>query len=651
MTPVYAAAYDIYWTLGWRGVLPLPPRKKKHPPKDYTGHAGRYPSYPDILQWSETYPDGNLCVRVHEGVIGIDVDNYGDKPGGQTITDCESRWGRLPYSPRSTSRQEDGDTVSGIRLYRVPAGIKFVDRLPGVEIIQPHHRYVICWPSIHPDTGRQYRWYGVDGGELAAPPGLGDLPELPPAWIEGLRKEVAHNEPGREGVYNVADAITEGEMSRRVAHKLSLAMAEVHQSECRHDSIRDRVLGILRCGKQGEPGVKVALQALREAFANKVGPDRPGGRQEAIEEFNDFVAGERVQQLLAVPDYDDLPYNLSEPPPDLDDHHVGEYAAADRDTAAEPDQTPVLAGAVLTRSALLELPDPEPLIDGMLDQGTVALLYGPWGVGKSFIAFDCGACVATGRPWQGRYTEQRRVLYVAAEGAYGLKGRTAAWEQGWHTKIADGSLDILPRPVNLTNTAEVRNLAALIEWGGYSFVILDTLARCMVGADENSAKDCGVVVDALHRLRQHTPGGRGVVQGVHHTGKDGKTFRGSSAFEAGADTVYSCTLDGAVIVLDREKRKDGPKPDTHWLKLGPVEGTESVIVEISRGETNSGRGDKLLSHIKSHFGSRGAYATQLLESSEMPKSTFYRALHDLLERGELINDGTEKRPFYKLATK
>jgi hypothetical protein len=312
---------------------------------------------------------------------------------------------------------------------------------------------------------------------------------------------------------------------------------------------------------------------------------------------------------------------------------------------------PVLADVLLTRSALLTLPDPEPLIDDVLDQGTTALLYGPWGVGKSFIAYDWTASVATGRPWQGRRTEQRKALYVAAEGAYGYKGRTDAWEVGWGTKILDGTLDILPRPVNLTNVADLRNLAALIEWGGYAFVALDTLARCMVGADENSARDCGMVVDALHRLRQHTPGGRGVVLGVHHTGKDGKTFRGSSAFEAGADTVYSVTLDGAVIVLDREKRKDGTKADIHRLKLASVDGTESVIIEVSRGETNSGRGDKLLSHFKSHFCDRGAYATQLCESSGMSKATFYRALSDLLERGELINAGTDKRPFYKLATK
>jgi hypothetical protein len=321
------------------------------------------------------------------------------------------------------------------------------------------------------------------------------------------------------------------------------------------------------------------------------------------------------------------------------------------DNTNHDNKTPVLADALLSRSALLHLPDPEPLIDDVLDQGTVALLYGKWGTLKSFIAFDCAASVATGRSWQHRHTEQRRALYVAAEGAHGLKGRTDAWETGWHTTIPDGALDILPQPVNLTRPIDVANLAALISWGGYGFVVIDTLARCMVGADENSAKDCGEVVDALHRLRQQTPGGRGVVLGVHHTGKDGKTFRGSSVFEAGADTVYSTTRDGATIILDREKRKDGPQVDMHRLKLEPVDATGSGIISVSRGVEPNDRAETLLSHFRSHFGDRGAYTTQLLEVAEMPRSTFFRALSDLLKRGDLINEGTDKKPFYKEAMK
>ena len=308
---------------------------------------------------------------------------------------------------------------------------------------------------------------------------------------------------------------------------------------------------------------------------------------------------------------------------------------------------PVLADALLNRSALRALPDPEPLINNVLDQCTTALLYGKHGTSKTFIALDWAASVATGRRWQGRATERRRALYVAGEGAFGFKRRIDAWETGWQTQIGDDDLDILPRPVNLTKSVDVCNLAALVEWNGYGLVVLDTLARCMVGADENSAKDCGIVVDAMTRLVRHTPGGRGVVLGVHHSGKDGKTFRGSSVFEAGAETVYSTARDGAVVVLNREKRKDGPEYDRHELRLDPVKGTESVALSVHRGGGQTDRADKLLSTFVHHFAAAGASKAELRNLAEMPSATFHRALSDLLKAGDLVNHGTDQRPFYK----
>jgi hypothetical protein len=314
---------------------------------------------------------------------------------------------------------------------------------------------------------------------------------------------------------------------------------------------------------------------------------------------------------------------------------------------------PALAELLLSRSALTTLPDPEPLIDDVLDRGTVALLYGMWGTGKSFIALDWAASVATARPWQARVTEACRVLYVAAEGAFGLKARLEAWESVWQRTIRDDTFDVLPRPVNLTHYGDVNGLAALVEWKGYGLVVIDTLARCMVGADENSARDCGVVVDALTRLRERTPGGRGVVLGVHHSGKDGRTFRGSSAFEAGADTVYSVSRDAenGSIILSREKRKDGPQQDIHSLKLDPISGTGSVTIAASHPLRHEHRSDALLSHFASHFADTGATATALRDTSDLQRATFYRALNDLVKRGDLINTGTDQRPFYKLAVK
>jgi AAA domain len=316
--------------------------------------------------------------------------------------------------------------------------------------------------------------------------------------------------------------------------------------------------------------------------------------------------------------------------------------------AAADDGRPAMAAHLLNATALQALPDPEPLIADTLDQGTVALLYGKWGTYKSFLALDWAASVATAHAWQGRATERRRVLYVAAEGAFGFKSRVAAWQTGWHTRIGDDDLAILPAPVNLTNNADVAALLELIRWGGYGFVILDTLARCMVGADENSAKDCGVVVDSMVRLRRATPGGRGVVLGVHHTGKDGKTFRGSSAFEAGADTVYSMTRDGGTVALDREKRKDGPETDQHELRLDLIDGTDSgVLSRFHQGGGNTDRHDRLISTYLHHFSTTGASRADLRRVTDMADSTFYRAVNDLLDRGLLVNTGTDARPFYR----
>ncbi|AKK28208.1 hypothetical protein AB431_17665 [Mycobacterium sp. EPa45] len=312
------------------------------------------------------------------------------------------------------------------------------------------------------------------------------------------------------------------------------------------------------------------------------------------------------------------------------------------------------AAKLLNRSALRTLPDPEPLIDNVLDQGTVALLYGRWATFKSFIALDWAASVATGHPWQGRATEKRRVLYAAAEGAYGLKARMNAWETGWQTKIGDGDLDILPAAVNLTNPADVRDLTALIADTGYGFVIIDTLARCMVGADENSAKDCGQVVDTLTRLREHTLDGRGVVLGVHHTGKDGKTFRGSSVFEAGADTVYAVTRDGGVIDLAREKRKDGPEDDRHQLRPDPIPGTGSLVLkahsDFDHPLVTDDRAEKILTIFRDHFGATGATRAQLRNTAVeigVPSVTAYRGINDLEKSGQLVNLGSEQRPFYR----
>lgn len=312
----------------------------------------------------------------------------------------------------------------------------------------------------------------------------------------------------------------------------------------------------------------------------------------------------------------------------------------------------LLKERLLSPRGLRTLPEPSPLIDNVLDQGTTALLYGKWGSSKSFIALDWACSVATGRSWQGRATKRAKVLYVVAEGVAGFAGRLDAWELGWQTSIDDEWMRFLPMPINLM-TSDVNVLVDEVQSGGYGFVIFDTLARCMVGADENSARDAGIAVDSLAKLMYATPDHRGVVLGVHHTGKDGKTLRGSSAFEGGVDTVYFAERDGQCVSLRRTKRKDGPESDVHRLRLSTMPGTDSCVVEAAP-EKDVADSDSiaLLKKIFQMFIQTGVSNTDLktlaLENG-MSFSTYSSARATLLAEGWMVNTGSGARPFFEAA--
>jgi hypothetical protein len=316
---------------------------------------------------------------------------------------------------------------------------------------------------------------------------------------------------------------------------------------------------------------------------------------------------------------------------------------------AEPDDDdrPVLADRFLARSDLRRLPTPKPLITNVLDEGTTALLYGSWSTGKSFLSLDWAASVATGLDWMGRPVSQRRVLYIAAEGARSITARIEAWELAREAATPEDGLTYLPHPVNLTRAFDVGQLVAAIEWGGFGFIVLDTLARSMLGGDENSAKDPGLVIDAMSRLLAATPDQSGVVLAVHHTTKDGRTARGSTAFEAGVDTAYRTERDGAVIKLDRQKRRDGPEFDRHQFLIEPVPGTTSAVLSVHEGADTSSSPERLLSVFNVRFPEGQAKMSDLRSASGMANATFKRAVDDLVEHGRLVKSGTSGRPILK----
>jgi hypothetical protein len=165
-------------------VLPLPPKKKSPPPAGYTGWNGKDPGLKMIESWcNETVGDfqaaSNIAIHMPDDVIGVDVDHYNGKTGGNTLAELEKQLGKLPATYVSTSR---GDGVSGIRWYRVEPGLRWPTG-PGkdIEFCHKGHRYAVVWPSIHDKTGQKYKWYD-HAGEESEPPEPDNLAWLPDEW-------------------------------------------------------------------------------------------------------------------------------------------------------------------------------------------------------------------------------------------------------------------------------------------------------------------------------------------------------------------------------------------------------------------------------------------------------------------------------------
>jgi putative DNA primase/helicase len=245
VTDIYAAHAHDYRKKGY-SPLPLPKNRKAPVPNGWTGSEGLFASGPDIQEWCESNPEGNIALRLPRNVIGIDVDDYGMKSGAKSTRDAMTEFGPLPSTGRVTSRYEQ-DKVSGIRLFRVPEGTVLASQFssaglgPDVEIVQFHHRYCVAPGSIHPDTNLPYKWINLDGteGEL---PAVADLPELPQAWIDGLQPKTRSERPASDAnhaAYDAMDEATQNQVQSYMEKTLGFIYADLEAMKSWPEDYRD----------------------------------------------------------------------------------------------------------------------------------------------------------------------------------------------------------------------------------------------------------------------------------------------------------------------------------------------------------------------------------------------------------------------------
>ena len=200
-------------------------------------------------------------------------------------------------------------------------------------------------------------------------------------------------------------------------------------------------------------------------------------------------------------------------------------------------------------------PPQEMVLEPFLPTASSLFLWAAPGAGKTMLSLSLALAVASGTslgPF--RAPSARPVLYLDAEmpravvqeriralsGSLDAAAREAAWKNLTLVSVADiaQTHDV----ASLGTPEGQRWLLDLIFTTGAELVLLDSLAMLFDLDDENSASDTRVVQELVRHLNSRNVAS--VV--VHHSGKGGTSYRGSSSLAAPSQ---------AVIGLVSRKRK------------------------------------------------------------------------------------------------
>lgn len=493
----------------------------------------------DLSRWSDM--GAGTGVKTGAGLVAIDADTL-DTALATIIRDIvDGALGRLPVRV--------GRNPKALYLCRVSGPLQYMLLTFGnerVEVLTEGKQFVA--EGIHPVTGQPYSW----------PRPLVPFDELPVFTPEQI---VAVMEALRAALPAASPVIVEGGGSE-VAQTSLAAPLEAVRKAVRATPNTSNHFPTRESYRDYGYAIKAAL------------PDDPDAALELFHEWCDRWTGPHGE--TNDPDVVDADWRRMRPPFrrgaswlfDLAEER-GEFSRV------ELWHEPVLDVAV----PLFEIPDDEPkallrlieltslqdaaasaltastkpLVKGLLDQGTLSVMYGPSNVGKTFVAMDIAFHIAAGLKWDGLKVSRGTVLYVAAEGGAGARKRSDALMRRYRAEGPGADFQLVLASLNLLDPkADLEPLIATIAAMGrpVSLVVLDTLSRVMAGGEENGSVDMTTMVMHFDKIRKAT-GAHVMV--VHHSGKDqAKGSRGHSSLRAATDTEIEIAEGQIAVTKQRD---------------------------------------------------------------------------------------------------
>lgn len=253
-------------------------------------------------------------------------------------------------------------------------------------------------------------------------------------------------------------------------------------------------------------------------------------------------------------------------------------------------------------SEVLDMAQVASIIKGILPTKCIAIMYGPPGSSKTFVAINLVAAITRGDgDWFGypikkiAGMDEIPGVYVTAEpGAWGLRIRA---EQEAHGVIPE-ALGSVWEPLNLFLKPDVDTLIESVREEGLDggILVIDTMNQLFPGADENSSGDMGRIIKTLRRIQFELSC---TVLVIHHSGKDKeKGMRGHSSLLGACDVAIEISRMADHREWKLTKSRDGVDGKSHPFTLDVVELgkdedgdsiTSCVVTKVNQSETSERR--------------------------------------------------------------
>lgn len=250
-------------------------------------------------------------------------------------------------------------------------------------------------------------------------------------------------------------------------------------------------------------------------------------------------------------------------------------------------------------------PKPNWLIQNLIEEGEITLLFGTDKVGKTAVLSDIlwSWVAGTEEGWKGQpdwkfndpqpddaigKTDERSVAYVLMEGQAGYYLRYQAWkahsgvtEDLEKFYVSDDSMVLYKNGMNVedpsTWASSMQRLWAALEHLRPAVLVIDTFSRATAGLNENSS-EVAAFVGWLDQIRAAF--GTSVIV-VHHTPKDDfKTPRGHSSLKGAASSYVSLSHGtGGQIKVVSGPHRNAPQGDDCYVRMEQLD--NSFYIELA----------------------------------------------------------------------